>query len=91
MWFRTAKSPEQSRVELGALDFSCESPGLWVDLSDVRAGDLAGQWAAYDLEENRRLIGRAYGKTDFLRGTPKEALDRLAAHPGRATCLPPGE
>jgi choloylglycine hydrolase len=86
--FRTSTNPDESLVDLSELDFSCGRAVQWLDLSRTRSGNVRGQWVDYDARRNRELIVSSYRKTEFLRETPKGSLDRLAAHPDRARCLP---
>jgi penicillin V acylase-like amidase (Ntn superfamily) len=87
--FRTHASPAHKSIRLSDLDFSCSTPVSMLDIDRKQGGDVSAAWLAYTRDANRDLIGRSYGKTEFLKQVPKESLDGLAGYPETARCLSP--
>ena len=53
---------------------------------DAGNGDISNSLQDYTLQANRKLIGDAFGKTDFLKNIPAQTIDVIAAYPDSATC-----
>ena len=84
--FRTATSPAAKTIRLSDLDFSCRTSVRMLDIDRKEGGDVRTLWTDYTLAADRDLIGRTYGKTEFLKQVPREALDGLAGYPETARC-----
>ncbi|HJX26526.1 MAG TPA: linear amide C-N hydrolase [Thermoanaerobaculia bacterium] len=85
--FKTRTNPAVRWFDLRAFDFVCGAPARILDVDRGR-GDLTRQFAPYRVEDNRRLVERAFRGTDFLRGTPPEFLERVIQHPQTTSCRP---
>jgi choloylglycine hydrolase len=59
--YRTANNPENRRVSLGALDFTCGHASL-IDI-DTGRGDLAGSFVSYTAQANERLMLSSFART----------------------------
>jgi len=70
---------------MAALDFSCASPVLALDLK-AGAGDITASLRAYSRDANLRLIRSSFAQTEFLAKVPPTELQRIAALPDSATC-----
>lgn len=88
VFFRTQSNPAVREVNLSKLDFSCATPVQMIDVNTTLTGDITSRMSDYSVAANRRLIGAAYGKTEFLRDTPRDALDQLARFPEAMRCAP---
>jgi choloylglycine hydrolase len=84
--FRTLGHQDVKTIDLADLDFACDTPVRMIDIDTAGAGNVRERWTDYTRAANRDLIGRAYGKTDFLKGVPPETLDLLAMYPEGARC-----
>jgi choloylglycine hydrolase len=86
IYFRTFANRETRYIDLDSLDFSCKTPVRVLDINDDGAGDILQRMVDYAREINRNLIGSAFGKTEFLQGTPEEVLDLIASYPESTEC-----
>jgi choloylglycine hydrolase len=86
IYFRTFANREIRHVHLDSLDFSCKTPVRVLDINANGAGDIVERMVDYTQEANRNLIGSAFGKTEFLQGTPEEVLDLIASYPESTKC-----
>ena len=84
--FRTRSHPQPRFVDAGAFDYACAAPSLILDLAGEESGDLTDRFVPYTREENLRVLRLACAGTDFLAGTPEEALAILAAYPETMPC-----
>lgn len=83
--FTTLGNPQARWVGLMGFDFGCGSPVL---VADVQQADGASvSFRAYTPEANHALVARSFATTPFLKGTPAEVVDALAAHPESTTCV----
>jgi penicillin V acylase-like amidase (Ntn superfamily) len=79
--YRTRSAPTVKHFDVGAFDYGCETPVKILDLQAPVTGDATSSFAEYSYEANLRLIRSAFGGTEFLRDTPDDVLQRLAAAP----------
>jgi penicillin V acylase-like amidase (Ntn superfamily) len=84
--FRTHRAPDVRWLDLSACDFDCGSPVQTVDMNAPHVGDLAPRLARYARSANLALIATAFGQTDFLRDTPRAALEDLSRYPDETVC-----
>lgn len=85
VFFHTASNPKPRSIDLKRVDFSCKTPVKLVDINGG-SGDISGSFHDYTLQANRKLIGDAFGKTEFLKTIPAQTIDVIAAYPDSATC-----
>lgn len=83
--FKTSSNPKIRSIDLKKMDFSCKSPVRMIDI-DAGSGDLSNSFQDYTLQANRKLVGDAFGKTDFLKNIPAQAIDAIAAYPDSEKC-----
>jgi penicillin V acylase-like amidase (Ntn superfamily) len=84
--YLTQANTNMRRIDILEFDFS---PATSVQILDVNAGpsgNVSSLFAEYTYEANRDLIGRSFGRTGFLSGTPAERLDAIARFPERFVC-----
>jgi penicillin V acylase-like amidase (Ntn superfamily) len=85
VYFRSSRVPAVRSVRMEALDFSCATPALVIDLASPGAGDVTTRLAPYTTAENERLIARAWnahGYYDF----EKRALQAISRYPETFRC-----
>jgi choloylglycine hydrolase len=85
LFFQTSSNPKTRSIDLKKTDFSCKNPVKMIDI-DAGSGDIGNGFQAYTQQANRRLIGDAFGKTDFLKNIPAQTIDAIAAYPDSAKC-----
>lgn len=85
VFFHTSSNPNTRVINLKEADFSCQSPVKMIDI-DAGSGGMIGSFQTYTQQANRKLIGEAFGKTDFLKGIPGQVIDAIAAYPDSAKC-----
>lgn len=85
VFFRTSSNPKARSIDLKKADFSCKTPVKMTDI-DGGSGDISNSFQDYTLQTNRKLIGDAFGKTDFLKNIPAQAIDVIAAYPDSGKC-----
>lgn len=85
VFYHTASNPKTRVIELKEADFSCKSPVTMIDI-DAGTGSMNGSFQPYTLQVNRKLIGEAFGKTDFLKNIPSQTIDAIAAYPDSMKC-----
>jgi len=86
--FRTYRQPAVRYFDVGAFDFSCESPVRLLDIDADLPGDVSGKFELYTLDANRALVGRSFRKTSFLRDVTTGELDAMARYPDLTRCEP---
>jgi len=84
--FRTAGNPRIRTIDLGRLDFSCDTPVLVLDVRAVPGGDATDRLEPYTREANRALVESAFRRTSFLSDTPADVLDYLIRFPETTRC-----
>lgn len=52
-----------------------------LDIHTKKPGDIRARFQDYTTEVNRKQIYHAYKNTEFLKNTPNQVLDRVAAYP----------
>jgi choloylglycine hydrolase len=87
-YFRTQSNRAIRFIDVGTLDLSCASPVRVMDMHAKGAGDAAPLLVDYTSEANRKLVGAAFAKTEFLRGVPAEEIDALVHYPESTSCRP---
>ncbi|QWV94664.1 hypothetical protein KP004_05655 [Geomonas oryzisoli] len=84
-FYRTATNAKTRVVDLKDTDFSCTAPVQMVDI-DAGSGNVSKSFQAYTQQANRKLLGDAFGKTDFLKTIPTQTIDAIAAYPDSFKC-----
>jgi choloylglycine hydrolase len=84
--YRTRANFRLRHVDLFGCDFSAAASVKVLDVDAGPSGNVGNLFGEYTYEANRDLIGRAFGKTGFLSGTPDERLDAIARFPERFLC-----
>lgn len=84
--FRTHSVSDIRFIDLEKLDFSCGSTVKISDLMAPATGDLTARLVDYELSLNRDLILDVFSRVPFLKDTPKELLEQLAAYPQSMQC-----
>jgi len=85
--FRTLDLPGTRELSLEQLDFDCASPVRSLDLTAEVSGNVARQLADWTPEDNRDLVAESYRNTPMFQGTPREAIQRVAAYPATSSCV----
>ena len=85
IFFHTAANPQERVIDLKKVDFSCQTPVKIMDI-DAGSSSILDAFQPYTMEANRKQIGEAFGKTDFLKNIPGQILDALAAYPDSVKC-----
>jgi choloylglycine hydrolase len=84
--FKTHAHSAARFVDFDALDFSCDTPVMIVDLNAPLDGDIAPRLVPYTRDANLALIVTAFGETDFLRDVPRATLESVARYPDFNSC-----
>lgn len=84
--FITKDAPRHKTFAFADFSFDCQVPSKVIDMHTDKTGDLSGHFIAYSTEINRKLIGRSFKGTEFLRDTPDRALDQRARYPESILC-----
>jgi choloylglycine hydrolase len=84
--FRTDQHNPIRNVRLDGLDFTCGQPVKGIDVHEKVAGDITAALADFSEARNSDLVAKSYADFSGTRRTPKEEIDRVAAHPWRAGC-----
>jgi penicillin V acylase-like amidase (Ntn superfamily) len=84
--YRTRANPSVRTIDVGQLDFGCDSPVLVLDIDAGDNGDVTGEFESYTTAANRRLVENAFRKTRFLAGVPASVLDAIARFPDTTPC-----
>ncbi len=84
--FKTHTNRVLRFVDLRAVDFSCDTPVMIVDLNARHKGDLSDRLVQYQRKANFDLIVAAFDKTDFLSDVSVSTLQRLARYPESMEC-----
>ncbi len=87
--YKTRSNPTVKHVDVSAFDYGCDTPVKILDLQAAVSGDVTASFTDYSYEANLGLIRRAFAGTEFLRSTPDDALQQLAAYPEAMRCQPP--
>ena len=69
-----------------SFDFACGSKVKIFDINSKETGDVGAKFVDLTRAANRDLIERSFGGTDFLKNTPAETKDLLAAYPEDFAC-----
>jgi penicillin V acylase-like amidase (Ntn superfamily) len=88
-YFRTRGNPKLRWVDLSKMDFSCRVPVMILDINADLKGDVTENFTPYNLAANRDLVVGSYGKTPFLRQTPKLVLAYISFFPEKCKCVGP--
>jgi penicillin V acylase-like amidase (Ntn superfamily) len=88
VYWRTRENRRLRTVALSAFDFSCATPVKLLDI-DEGEGNMAGRFADYTPEANRRLVTSAVRQTAILAGMPPEEVAEAARHPESTSCTNP--
>ena len=84
--FKTKDSPRLKKFAFADFDFDCRTQSKVIDMHTDKTGDLRGNFIAYSTEINRKLIGRSFKGTDFLKNTPDAVMDQRAKYPESIIC-----
>lgn len=85
IFLNTYSNPKIRTIDIKKMDFSCRTPLKMIDIS-TGSGDITNSFTDYTSQANRRVIGEAFKKTEFLKNVPAQALDARAAYPDSAKC-----
>ena len=85
VFFHTSSNPKNRVIDLNKVDFSCKTPVKIIDI-DAGSGSIVDTFQLYTKQANRKQIGEAFRKTDFLKNIPGETLDAIAAYPDSMKC-----
>jgi len=87
VYFRTKSNRNIRYIDLGAFDYSCESPVKVFDMSAGEAGDVSDEFIDYSYEANYDLVEHSFSKTPFLKDTPVEFFRTIARYPEAMRCV----
>lgn len=85
IFFQTSSNPKVRSIDLKTADFSCKTSVKMIDI-DAGSSNINNSFQDYTLQANRKLIGDAFRKTDFLKNIPAQVVDSIAAYPDSAKC-----
>lgn len=85
--FRTWNNPGTRDLSLEQLDFDCSAPVRALDLAAEISGNVVRQLQDWTPEDNRALVKASYKATPMFKGTPAEAVERVAAYPATSSCV----
>jgi choloylglycine hydrolase len=85
--FRTWQNERTRELSLEQLDFDCNAPVRALDLAAEVAGNVARHLSDWTPGDNAALVKGSYRNTPMFRGTPAEAVQRVAAYPGTSSCV----
>jgi choloylglycine hydrolase len=85
--WRTRNNTRIRTIDFSALDFSCTSPRLMVDI-DAGEGDVAPLFIPYSPEANRQLVIESFTRTTRagLDQTPESHILAIASYPSTTLC-----
>jgi penicillin V acylase-like amidase (Ntn superfamily) len=86
VFFRTPGNAKIRRIDMSAVDFSCQSPARVLDVNADLSGDVTSRFQDYTPQMNRSLIGNAFAKTESSKGTSESYLDMMSQYPDKAIC-----
>jgi choloylglycine hydrolase len=84
--FKTMDAPQLKKFAFKGFDFSCPTPSKVINMNADKTGDISSHFITYTTAINRKLVGESFGATEFLQGTPAEALDLFAKYPESLVC-----
>ena len=84
--FRTDQHDTIRSVRLDGLDFACGKSVKGIDVHEKVAGDITAALSDFSDARNSDLVAKSHADFIGTRRTPKDELERIAAHPGRAGC-----
>lgn len=85
VFFKTSLNPKKRFIDLKEVDFSCKTTVKIIDI-DAGSGSTLDTFQPYTMQANRKQIGVAFGKTEFLKNVPGQTLDAIAAYPDSMKC-----
>ncbi|MCP3941401.1 MAG: linear amide C-N hydrolase [Desulfobacteraceae bacterium] len=83
IYYKTISNPEVRSIDLGKMDFSCETPAMYLDINH-RAGE---SFSEYNSIINRQLIETIFNGVPFLQDTSTSFRDALGHYPETTTPL----
>lgn len=86
---RSPIAPSVRAIELGRLDFDCQSVVGVLDVHAPLSGDVTQRFELYTRARNEQLVLASLEKTDFLKDFPDELARLCAAYPDTTVCAPP--
>ncbi|HVF31348.1 MAG TPA: linear amide C-N hydrolase [Pyrinomonadaceae bacterium] len=86
IYWRTRKRTDLKSIDTTGLDYSCGTPVKVLDVDTKESGDVTRRLTPYTRQENRELIERSFGGTDFLKKVPNEVRDQLSEFPEKFVC-----
>ena len=86
IYFRTDAQRAIRSVSLDAFSFACWDGVKLLDIDTRMEGDVAKKFKPYSAATNLAFITRTYAGASVTRGTPREEVAAIAAHPDTARC-----
>lgn len=84
--FKTHAHKAVRYIDFAGLDFDCATPVKILDVDAPFRGDAAAHFVDYTYEANHRLVNTAFSQTRFLRDTPLDVIEQVAALPETMPC-----
>jgi choloylglycine hydrolase len=81
VYFKTRQNQHIKQIDIGSIDFSCESANLYGDmnLSEVN-------FQPFTYEANRTMINQMFDNIEFLKNIPEEFREGSARYPETTHC-----
>lgn len=96
VYFRTSVAKKMKHLDLGAFDFSCETPVEVLDIDSGLTGDVSAHFSAHTPKINRQFIVKsfesAFSSPDFEEiigsrcDSVDQFIDRMANYPETTVC-----
>ncbi|MGH9868869.1 MAG: hypothetical protein ACREAA_11980 [Candidatus Polarisedimenticolia bacterium] len=87
--FRTSAHQPVRTLALSRFDLACGGPVMMLpDVNGALSGDVTGHFVSWTHEANLKLITGAYGKVSFLKDSPRQEIESVAAQPLNSACAP---
>jgi len=84
--FKTRRQRGIRSLDVGMLDFACDSPVLMADMNAAAPGDITRALVGWSVEANIALVRSAYAKTAFLAGVPETEIQKVGRSPLAGVC-----
>lgn len=85
VYYKTFKNKTIRQFNVSDIDFSCDSPSLYIDIDDSMANDKLN-FKIYSYKTNRELIDNLCNNVRFLETMPEEAREITAKYPETTKC-----
>ena len=96
MHFRTRDNRAVRRVDLSKIDFGSEHSVQVFDIEQRASGDVTPEFRDYTFRDNRRLVERSIGRSQFASNLPAALIQKVIRYPEEwchpvSTVIPAGQ